>query len=53
MFARSKVGFEDVLQLAGNSRGADEFGYRSEFLGLVRLAESLDTPTQAHRQASR
>lgn len=32
--------YEDVSSLAGNSRGQDAFGYRSEFLNLVRLAGS-------------
>lgn len=31
----------DVLKLAQTSRARDNFGYRSEFLGLVRLARSL------------
>lgn len=31
--------FGDVVQLAQANRGADPFGYRSEFLNLVRLAE--------------
>jgi Ca-activated chloride channel family protein len=30
--------WDDVLQTASASRGADEFGYRSEFLSLVRMA---------------
>jgi Ca-activated chloride channel family protein len=33
-------GYEDVLALASNARGVDPFGYRSEFLNLVRLAKS-------------
>jgi Ca-activated chloride channel family protein len=33
-------GYKDVLQLAQAGKGADAFGYRSEFLNLVRLAES-------------
>lgn len=31
--------FDDVLQAASSSRGKDEFGYRSEFLSLVRMAK--------------
>lgn len=31
-----------IEKLAAGARGADPFGYRSEFLQLVRLAESLD-----------
>lgn len=34
-------GFEDVIALAGGARGADEFGYRSEFMNLVRLAKQF------------
>lgn len=33
--------YEEVLSLARESRGEDRFGYRSEFLELVRLAGSL------------
>lgn len=32
--------FDDVLTLAQNAKGADEFGYRAEFINLVRLAKS-------------
>ena len=32
-------GFADVADLARPARGEDPFGYRAEFLGLVRLAE--------------
>jgi Ca-activated chloride channel family protein len=34
-------GFDDVIALAGGARGDDEFGYRSEFLNLVRLAKQF------------
>jgi Ca-activated chloride channel family protein len=33
-------GYKDVLGLAQAGKGADPFGYRGEFLSLVRLAES-------------
>lgn len=33
-------GFDDVLALAQSARGDDPFGYRAEFLSLVRLAKS-------------
>jgi len=33
--------YEDVLKLAAGARGADPQGYRGEFLGLVKLADSL------------
>lgn len=32
--------FDDVLKLAQGARGDDPFGYRAEFLNLVRLAKS-------------
>lgn len=32
--------FDDVLSLAQSARGDDPFGYRAEFLNLVRLAKS-------------
>lgn len=32
--------FEDVMALARTARGTDPFGYRAEFLNLVRLANS-------------
>ena len=33
-------GYDDVLTLAEPARGRDTFGYRSEFLNLVRLAKT-------------
>ena len=33
-------GFADVIALAAAARGDDRFGYRAEFVSLVRLAES-------------
>ncbi len=35
--------YDDVLELARKSRGADNFGYRGEFISLVNLANSLST----------
>ena len=34
-------GYAEVVELAAGARGTDPFGYRGEFLGLVRLADSL------------
>ena len=34
-------GYEDVIALAGGARGEDPFGYRNEFVRLVRLAQSI------------
>jgi Ca-activated chloride channel family protein len=38
-----QFGYSDVLSLARSSRGADPFGYRSEFITLVDLAQTLST----------
>ncbi len=34
--------YDDVLELAQEGKGADPYGYRAEFIKLVRLAKSLD-----------
>ena len=34
-------GYRDVLDLANGAKGADSFGYRSEFVQLVRAAQSV------------
>ena len=41
--------FDEVGRLAAGARGADPYGYRSEFLSLVRLAGSL-SPDDAERR---
>ena len=33
--------FDDVVKWAKSSKGEDEFGYRSEFLQLVRLTDDI------------
>ena len=35
-------GYAEAHRLAQEARGADRFGYRGEFLGLVKLAQALD-----------
>lgn len=35
-------GYDQILNLASSSRGQDPYGYRAEFLQLVRIAEGLD-----------
>jgi Ca-activated chloride channel family protein len=40
--ALSAFDYDDVLTLASSARGTDEFGYRSEFLNLVKTAQALD-----------
>ncbi len=42
-------GYDQILTLARRSRGPDAFGYRGEFLGLVKLAKSLSSQYQALR----
>lgn len=42
--------YDNVMNLARESRGDDLFGYRGEFLSLVRLAESLSTPNNVGGQ---
>ncbi|MCO5084871.1 MAG: von Willebrand factor type A domain-containing protein [Rhizobiaceae bacterium] len=37
------MGWDRISEIAAASRGSDPFGYRSEFLSLVRLAAALDT----------
>ena len=32
--------YDDVVALARSAKGEDEFGYRAEFINLVRLAKS-------------
>lgn len=38
-----EMSYADIARLAAESRGADTFGYRGEFLRLVNLAKSLST----------
>ncbi len=42
-------GYDEIAALAGGARGSDPFGYRGEFLGLVRLADSLGTQAPVAR----
>ena len=39
----AKFGYDKIIEIATAARGADPFGYRSEFLSLVRLASALDS----------
>ena len=36
-------GYDKIIEIATAARGSDPFGYRAEFLSLVRLASALDT----------
>ena len=38
--------YRDIARLAQQAKGEDPFGYRGEFLNLVKLAESISTPQQ-------
>ncbi|MHA6684152.1 vWA domain-containing protein [Mesorhizobium sp. A556] len=42
--ATAKFGYDRIMEIASAARGADPFGYRSEFLSLVRLASALGEP---------
>jgi len=37
------LSYDDVLRIANGAKGGDEFGYRSEFVQLVRAAKSART----------
>ncbi|NVO17083.1 MAG: VWA domain-containing protein [Rhodoplanes sp.] len=50
---QGSFGYGDVLKIAGAARGEDPFGWRSEFLGLVRLADSLSRSGAASPTAER
>lgn len=39
--AVADYGYDKVMEIAAAARGADPFGYRAEFLSLVRLASAL------------
>jgi Ca-activated chloride channel family protein len=43
-------GYDEVIALANANKGADEFGYRSEFVNLVRLAKSAASMERLQRQ---
>jgi Ca-activated chloride channel homolog len=34
-------GYKDVAELANGAKGRDSFGYRAEFVQLVKLADAL------------
>ncbi len=45
--------YDDILELARESRGEDRFGYRGEFISMVNLAKSLSSTGREELQASR
>jgi len=47
-----KYHYQDIIKLANQTKGLDQFGYRSEFINLVRTMESLtamQNKTREHR----
>jgi Ca-activated chloride channel homolog len=36
-------GYQDVIDLAQSAKGSDDFGYRTEFINLVRIAKTAQT----------
>lgn len=44
--ATAKFGFDKISEIATAARGSDPFGYRAEFLSLVRLASALQGSKQ-------
>jgi Ca-activated chloride channel family protein len=46
----SSFGYDDVIALANANKGPDEFGYRSEFVNLVRLAKSAAAMQRTQQQ---
>ena len=45
-------GFDQVIELAQGSKGADEFGYRAEFIGLARLANTAAAQARLEPEGS-
>ena len=43
------LSYDDVLRIASASRGTDQYGYRQEFLTMVRAAKSARTLAQLER----
>ena len=43
------LSYDDVLKIAAAARGKDEFGYRSEFVQLVRAAKNAGTLAKLER----
>ena len=37
-----EMSYDDIIDMANSAKGADPFGYRNEFIQMVRLAKSLD-----------
>jgi Ca-activated chloride channel family protein len=41
--------YDDVLRIANGSKGRDEFGYRAEFVQMVRAAKAARTMAKLDR----
>ncbi len=46
---RGAMSYDDIIALASASRGNDEFGYRTEFLQLVRAAKTASSLARLER----
>ena len=44
--ATAVFGYDKIAEIAAAARGADTFGYRAEFLSLLRLASALESSKQ-------
>jgi len=44
-------GWDEIRDLANGAKGADEFGYRAEFVELTRLAETAEAQAALNRPA--
>ena len=43
------VGYDDVIRIADGAKGRDEFGYRSEFVQMVRAAKTASSMARLDR----
>jgi Ca-activated chloride channel family protein len=43
------VGYDDVIRIAGDAKGPDAFGYRSEFVQMVRAAKTASSLARLDR----
>lgn len=43
------MGYDEVLRIVGDARGRDDFGYRTEFLQMVRAAKSAGAMARLER----
>jgi Ca-activated chloride channel family protein len=43
------IGYDDIIRIADTAKGRDEFGYRSEFVQLVRAAKTASSMARLDR----